>query len=340
MARSLIILNPYASRMRQQGDRTALLDGLQAALARRDGTPPHLVETAAQAQTRPAVEAAIGEGVAAVVGVGGDGTLREIAAALAGTGVPMGIVPAGTGNLLAGILGIPTSMPGAVAAIESSELRTIDLGAVRLRLVAEREDDPTSALATNAGPPREERAVFAIGCGAGFDARVMAATPGHLKQRLGRAAYFAQAIRLAARIDAVPYRITVDGETIEVEASIALVANMGQLVPGAIGPRLPIEFDDGLLDLIVVGARGPIAGVRGLADQLFRTSPGGGSGSSSLRLQCRSVKVEADRAEPLQVDGDPVGWGSLEASVLPAALHVLVPRPQSQARPRAWRPRG
>ena len=334
MARSLIILNPNASRMRKQGDRTELLDELRAALARRDGRPPDFIETALQAQTRPAVEAAVREGAAAVVGIGGDGTLREIAAALAGTGVPMGIVPAGTGNLLAGIVGIPASMPAAVAAIETTQPRTIDLGAVTLRLVAGPEADAAAAPGAHPGAPGEQQAVFAIGCGAGFDARVMATTPGHLKQRLGRAAYFAQAIRLAARIDAVPYRLTVDGEIIEVEASIALVTNMGQLVPGAIGPRLPIGFDDGLLDLIVVGARGPLAGVRGLADQLFRTSLGGGSGSDSLRLQCRSVKVEADRAEPLQVDGDPVGWGSLEASILPAALDVLVPGP----RPRRWRP--
>ena len=328
MARSLIILNPNASRMRKQGGRSELLDELRAALTRRDGRPPDFIETALQAQTRPAVEAAIREGAAAVVGVGGDGTLREIAAALAGTGVPMGIVPAGTGNLLAGIVGIPASMPAAVAAIETTQPRTIDLGAVTLSLVAGPEADAAAAPGEHAGPPGEQQAVFAIGCGAGFDARVMATTPGHLKQRLGRAAYFAQAIRLAARIDAVPYRLTVDGEIIEVEASIALVTNMGQLVPGAIGPRLPIDFDDGLLDLIVVGARGPLAGVRGLADQLFRTSLGGGSGSDSLRLQCRSVKVEADRAEPLQVDGDPVGWGSLEASILPAALDVLVPGPR------------
>jgi len=328
MARSLIILNPNASRMRKQGARTELLDELRAAMTRRDGRPPDVIETSLQAQTRPAVDAAIREGAAAVVGVGGDGTLREIAATLAGTGVPMGIVPAGTGNLLAGIVGVPASIAAAVAAIETARPRTIDLGAVTLHLVAGPEADAATATGAHAGAPGELQAVFAIGCGAGFDARVMATTPGHLKQRLGRAAYFAQAIRLAARIDAVPYRLTVDGAVIEVEASIALVTNMGQLVPGAIGPRLPIDFDDGLLDLIVVGARGPLAGVRGLADQLFRTSLGGGSGSASLRLQCHSVKVEADRAEPLQVDGDPVGWGSLEASILPAALDVLAPGPR------------
>ena len=186
--------------------------------------------------------------------------------------------------------------------------------------------DRASGESPAASPPREQQAVFAIGCGAGFDARVMATTPSDLKRRIGRAAYFAQAIRLAASIDAVPYRLTVDGRTIDVDASVALVTNMGQLIPGALGPRLPIEPDDGLLDLIVVGASGPVAGVRGLADQLMRMSLGGDSGSNSLRLRCRSVRVEADRPEPLQVDGDPVGWGSLEATVLPAALDVLVPR--------------
>jgi diacylglycerol kinase family enzyme len=338
LAHSLIIINPAASRISRQRDRTALIEELRGALTRRDGAPPEIVETTAQSQTRPMVETALAAGASAIVGVGGDGTLREIAASLAGTGVPLGIVPAGTGNLLAGIVGIPGSVSAAVAALEKSGPRTIDLGAVTLRLVPEPAAGAEPALipepaagaepdGPDAAPPHEEEAVFAIGCGAGFDARVMATTPHDLKRRLGRMAYFAQALRLAAAIDVVPYRLTVDGETIEIDASIALVTNMGELVPGAIGPRLPIEPDDGLLDLIVVGARGPVSGVRGLADQLLRTSLGGSSGSQSLRLRCRSVQVEADRPEPLQVDGDPVGWGSLEARVMPGALAVLVPRP-------------
>ena len=137
-------------------------------------------------------------------------------------------------------------------------------------------------------------ATFAIGCGAGFDARVMATTPAHLKRRFGKSAYFAQAIRLALEIEAVPFRITVDGQVIETDASIALIANMGELVPGLVGPRLPIIPDDGLLDLIVVGARGPLHGMKGLIDQLFRTHLGGGSGSDSLRVRGR----ESSRSRP------------------------------------------
>ena len=65
--------------------------------------------------------------------------------------------------------------------------------------------------------------------------------------------------------------------------------------------------------------------MKGLIDQLFRIHLGGGSGSDSLRVRGRVIEVEADRPEPLQVDGDHVGWGSLSARVLPGALDVLVP---------------
>jgi diacylglycerol kinase (ATP) len=236
--------------------------------------------------------------------------------------VPLGIVPAGTGNQLAGVMGIPLGPAAAVAALASARPRTIDLGEATWWLTDE-EAAWGAADPPDGAPSR--RSAFTIGCGAGFDARLMATTPPDLKKRIGRSAYFAQALRLAADIGVVPYRLTVDGETIETEASVALVGNMGHLVPGLLGPRLPIVPDDGLLDLIVVGARGPLHGVKGLIDQLLRTSLGGGSGSDSLRVRGRRIVVAADRAEPLQVDGDHVGWGWLEARILPAALEVLVP---------------
>jgi diacylglycerol kinase family enzyme len=306
---SLVIVNPNASGVRDGRTRAALIADIEAVLERRDGVAPHVVETGSAAETRPAVEAALNEGVAAVVGVGGDGTLRDIAVPLAQTGVPLGVVPAGTGNQLAAVLGVPLTMTSAVAAMADAQPRTIDLGEVTLRLV----DAPhTSGL-------------FTIGCGAGFDARLMATTPQEWKRRVGRAAYFLQALKLAASVSVVPYRITVDGEVFETDASVAMVGNMGQLVPGILDLRMPLQPDDGLLDLIVVGARGPILGMKGLVDQLRRTSLGGGEGSDSLRIRGRQIIVEADRPEPLQVDGDYVGEGSLAARVLPGGLRVLVP---------------
>jgi len=316
---SVVIVNPFGSRVRDPQRRAEITQAVGEALERRDGAPPRIVETTSQDQTRPTVDQAVADGAAAVIGVGGDGTLREIAASLKGSGVPLGIVPAGTGNLLAGILGVPGSLAGAVAGLEGARPRVIDLGEATLRLTDEDHPQP------GAPTPSEEHATFAIGCGAGFDARVMATTPSDLKRVMGKGAYFVQAVKLALEIDVVPFRITVDGSVIETDASIAMVTNMGELIPGVVGPRLPILPDDGLLDLIVVGARGPLHGVKGLIDQLYRTRLGGGSGSDSLRIRGREMEIVADRPEPLQVDGDHVGWGSLSARVLPGALGVLVP---------------
>jgi diacylglycerol kinase (ATP) len=315
---SLVVVNANASQMRDESARAAVVASIGAALRRRDGVEPVIVETTARAETKPAVEAALQRGARAVIGVGGDGTLRDIASLLTDRGVPLGIVAAGTGNQLAAVLGLPLKAALAAAALETAVTRVIDLGQVRVRLAD--------------GTEIEE--AFTIGCGVGFDAHLMATTPRHWKRRMGKAAYFLQAVTLAAGVDVVPYRFEVDGETFETEASVALVGNIGQLVPGRLDLRLPLVPDDGLLDLIVVGAHGPIHGLKGLADQFLRTSLGGGAGSDSLRVRGRAIAVQAEPPQPLQVDGDYLGEGALAATVLPGALRVLVP-PGVATRPAA-----
>ena len=315
---SLVIVNANASQLRDSAARAAVIASIGRALLRRDGIEPWIVETTSRGETKPTVESALRRGTPAVIGVGGDGTLRDIAGLLAGRGVPLGIVAAGTGNQLAAVLGLPLKAAVAASALETAVTRVIDLGRVRVQL--------------RDGSELED--AFTIGCGVGFDARLMATTPRDWKQRLGKAAYFLQAATLAASIDVVPFRIDVDGETIETEASVALVGNIGQLVPGRLDLRLPLLPDDGLLDLIVVGARGPVHGMKGLMDQLLRTSLGSAEGADSLRVRGRAIGIQAEPPQPLQIDGDYVGEGGLVAHVLPASLSVLVPprRPATAAR--------
>ena len=128
------------------------------------------------------------------------------------------------------------------------------------------------------------------------------------------------------RLSATPCRVTVDDELIETDATAVLIGNMGQLVPGRLGLRLPLDPADGLLDLIIVGASSPVSGLQGLADQLRRTKLGGGTGDTSIRLprphhlassrssRCRSRSTATTSA-----------CGALEARMRPAALRVLVP---------------
>jgi diacylglycerol kinase family enzyme len=294
--------------MRDPQVRRAAATELQVVLTRRDGQAPEIIETASGAESRQLAEDAVGRGLAAVIGVGGDGTLRELAAALADTSVPLGIVPAGTGNQVAAVLGVPLSVGDAVAALATERRRSVDLGEAHLRLTS---GDVIST--------------FVLGCGAGLDARLMATTSAASKRRYGKTAYFAQGIRLAMQVGVTPVRLGVDGASIETEASLALVGNMGHLIPGVIGLRLPLDPSDGLLDLIVVASRGPIQGLKGLFDQLTRTALGGETGAESIRLRGRHITIEAESPEPIQVDGDFVGTGSLDARVRPAALDVLLP---------------
>jgi diacylglycerol kinase (ATP) len=328
VTRSLVIINPHASRMRRAGAVESTTAELTRVLTLRDAEPPMVVIPDGPEDTEAHVRKALALGVTAVIGVGGDGTLKEIVTVLAGGRVPMGIVPGGTGNVLAGVLGVPSGVKQAIAALANARPRAIDLGEVRLELVAEATtggDTSSAALATGRRAAGSMRTLaFAIGCGLGFDARVMSSTTVAMKRRLGRSAYFVQAARLAAGIDTVPYRISVDGEVFETEASIAMVTNMGELLPGA-GPRLPIVPDDGLLDVFVLGARGPVAGVRGLIDHLRRSDIGANPGAGTWRLRGRRIRLESTPAEPMQVDGDTVGTGALEAVVRPGALLVLVP---------------
>ena len=121
--------------------------------------------------------------------------------------------------------------------------------------------------------------------------------------------------------------ILCDGETVLIPGVLEHIERAGvhsgdslAIYPGL---NLTEEEVQTLVDYTV--RIGRTLGMKGLMNQLLRTSLGGGTGSDSLRLRGRSITVEADRPEPLEIDGDHVGWGSLEARVLPGALDVLVP---------------
>lgn len=299
----LLILNPRASRLADPTRRASIQADLERILARRFGAPPD-VAGASHADALAALRDVAGRSL--VVTVGGDGTVREAAAALAGTEVPLAIIPGGTGNVLAAALRIG-GVSRALDAIRHGVPRRIDLGLARW--------------GTADGDAHERH--FTVASGTGFDARIMAAAEHEWKRRLRFGAYVGAAIRELARLTPAQFRIVADGAAIEVEGLLVLVANCGDLIPGRLGARQPIDPGDGRLDLLVIGGRDVIAGVRGAADLLLRT---GELDGSVIRRSVESVRVESDPPQPIQTDGDAHDAGWLEASVLPRALTVLVPR--------------
>lgn len=248
---------------------------------------------------------AVKDGCEVVVAVGGDGTVRRVISAVTGTSAALGIIPTGTGNLLAGNLGIPTRTDRAAMVVVSGARRQIDIG-----------------VATVDGKPYD----FAVACGVGFDAEVMAATPSGSKRRWGKLAYFATAIATSGRIRNVSHEITLDGVTTKTMAAQVIVANFGRMMAG-LAPRRPVLPDNGLLEVIVVRASGRFAALPAAWEALRQTELGHSSGGHVFRAQAREVRIVTAEPRPVEIDGTVVGTSPIEVHIEPAALTVLVPAP-------------
>jgi diacylglycerol kinase family enzyme len=248
-----------------------------------------------------------------VVVAGGDGTIRDAAERLIGSGVPMAIVPAGTANIFGAELGIPRGIKGAIDLIATGRPTSVDVG------------QATWGPMTDQGPgePTGSRA-FVVACGLGFDARVMAGATPELKRQLGFGAYLVSAARQAARLRPVDFRIEADGVLQEFHGLIVLLANCGQIVPRLVGPRRRIDPTDGFLEIIVIRASGRTGGLVGLAEVLLHDADPHVR-PRSVRLRARAVRVIADPPEPAQVDGDHHEADWLAAECVPAGLQVLRP---------------
>jgi diacylglycerol kinase family enzyme len=304
----LIVVNPRAAALVDQARRERIVRAVADAVAQRTGRPA-TIEAGSLEAAGLTLAAAVDRPL--VVVVGGDGTVREAAAAMAGRVAPLAIVPAGTGNVLAGALGIRGVRP-ALDAVRTGEPLRLDLGMARWW-------DVGSDAMHAAREPHER--VFTVACGMGLDARVMAAAEHEWKRRLRFGAYVGAAVRELARLAAARFRIVADGEPIELMGHLVLVANAGELIPGRVGPRQRIDPTDGRLDLIVLGGSNAVTALRGAAALMLRS---GDLGGGVIRRSVREVTIESDPAQPIETDGDHHPPARLEIRVVPAAVSVLI----------------
>jgi diacylglycerol kinase family enzyme len=313
---ALVALGLGASGLHDPSRRDELARAAAAAAVARGHRDTSIAACPDAAALRATTEAAVADGVGLIVAIGGDGTVRETAGAVAGTATELAVVPAGTGNLLASTLGIPRDRRSAVGTIRSGTIRAIDLGRARWAVGS----SPTTAT-TGTSP-------FVVAAGAGLDARFVRAATRAAKRRFGIGAYLGAALAQVGDLSPRPTRLVLDGEVVETESIVVLVANAGEIIPGLLGPRLPLRPDDGWLHVFVL--RGGIVGsLVGAIELLVGATEGPTATRSGMRRLARSVTVEVDvePPEPIQVDGDVVGAGSLWATIEPAAVRVVVPRP-------------
>lgn len=298
MARALLITNPAAARTRPRA-----VDEVMRAL-RAAGWTAEVLATGGPGDARRLAEYGVAEGVDVVAVFGGDGTTMQAAAALVGTDVALGVIPGGTGNLLAGNLRIPASPGRAARALVAGRPRRFDLGRM------ERPDGPH---------------YFAVACGAGYDARVMAGTLSEHKRRWGMAAYVATTLRLIADIRSTSHLITIDGVEYDAEASMVLVANCGEVIPPLVRLRAGIRPDDGLLDVVVMRANSFGESVRAVWDLLRDAPTAEGQETFVGYAQGREIRVETDPVQPVQLDGEPGGETPFTVTVVPGAITIMVP---------------
>ena len=293
-SRVLLIANPASRRGAQLLERArdaVTATGATCELARTERAG-HAAEIAA----------ARGREFDVVLTLGGDGTAMEVAGALAWSDIPLGVLPGGTGNLLARALGVPMKVERAVPALLGGTLKRIDLGVIRGRR-------------------------FAVAAGVGIDAVMIEETPRWMKRRLGVLAYSLIATRAALRAvlrrQFFLARVVVDGELIERRAAAVLFANFGAILENRIAFGPGIEVDDGVLDCCIFSPRHLRDALRimwRVTRRDFRPDP------SILYRKGTRFHIETEPVLSLQADGELLGTTPADIAVEPLAVQLLVPR--------------
>ena len=235
----------------------------------------------------------------AIFALGGDGTVMEIVGALAGGGRPVGILPGGTGNLIARSLGIPWGMHRAVQALLGGEPAKIDLGVI------------------------DGQRRFAFAAGVGIDVRMVEETPTILKRHLGVFAYALAATRAVFRRERFHVRVTVNGVTTEREASSVFVANFGAVLNDLFGLGPGIKHDDGRLDLCIFTAHTIPDAIRivwRLLRRDFRVD------HRTLYASGTDFRVETVPSLRYQADGELLGMTPFHVRAEPLAAVLILPK--------------
>ncbi|MDN4481170.1 diacylglycerol/lipid kinase family protein [Demequina muriae] len=288
-----------------------------------DGPGPRIswLETTVEDPGHGMAQEALDMGADLVIAAGGDGTVRAVAECLADadTSAHLGVVPLGTGNLLARNLDIPLGNIGkALEAALTGDVLTIDLA------WAEADLDGTP-----------QRNAFTVMAGVGVDAHMITETDEDLKDKVGWLAYVESLGRAVSASDVISMALTVDGEkTGNEEAHTLIVGNCGILTGGV--TLLPdADPVDGELDLLVLSADG-VAGwldtMRSMMwdnglKRLVGATDKAESSDSVMHRRVTAVTVELGESRVLELDGDDVGECSrVEFSIQPAAIRVRTPR--------------
>jgi diacylglycerol kinase (ATP) len=243
-------------------------------------------------------------GVDVVIACGGDGTVTEVAGGLRGTGVPLGILPCGTANVMSLSLNIPTELESAVTLIATGQnvLRALDMG-----MFNDTE--------------------FMLRATVGLGARVINNTPRESKNRWGTLAYMLSAINELNNVEPARYILNLDGMHVEVDGITAFVGN--SMNPGVAGLSIVpgVDMSDGLIDFVLIRRSDLPSLLAVLTNTVFNrdTEP-----EPVLHWQAKKIEVFAEPEQPTEIDGEEFAPTPFTVQVLPRAALVICPPPPEE----------
>ena len=282
-----VLVNPAARRVARRFDSKGAMHFLA-----RHGVDARLVIPESTAR---AAEAAANLGHDAVFVVGGDGTLRQAAAGLAGSDTALAAIPAGTTNIWAKEAGIPPGIRTAFEAHLRGQRVRMDLG-------------------------RANGEAFLLMASAGWDAEVVGTVDARLKSRIGQGAYFIAAARLAVHLHSRQVRLRSGLVHWDVPLAMVVISNT-RLYGGHARPSPGATANDGMLDLCALCPAHRGDGTRLLGKLAVRRLRGD---IRAITARVQDVTLET-AGIPYQLDGDAAGLSPLEVHVEPGGLMVSVP---------------
>lgn len=294
--KSWLIFNPVAG----QGDVDQDLDVIHRLLC--PALDLHVYLTTPEKDADSLAHAALEDGAELVIASGGDGTLSAVAQVVAGTGIPLGIIPRGTANALAVALGLPQDLQQACKVILEGYVHCIDTARCNGR-------------------------VMILLAGIGFEAEAIKQTSRLSKNRLGVLAYVLSGLKQLSGMSNFKVEIETEDQIIHCKAVAVTVANTAPPTSILAQGSAQVCPDDGKLDVTIVAASTLLEAVATgyhLLATAMRELPTERDNIGYLR--CRKLRILTDPVQKVVVDGEVVETTPLEIECMPQSLIILAPQ--------------